>query len=292
MADSPSKTMTGQMLTTPAIPTVAPVVPLSQSPGVLDQQAAIQAGQDRLNAIIKSHPEWDVNIADRMKGIVSEAQAQKVPAQMSPIAAAIATFGAPQLAPAILDRKSQIEKQQAAKDDQLLQMKHDILTAQIGQDMEKGKFEKALAALHETAMTKTVLDAHTKRQALEDAQTKEDQKQSGREALVRLRGDEMRQTVTARAKQLAAQFHLPEKLVLARAEALLAQGNKLISNATTYNQAYDKYAINTFDYSNVLEQVNGGIDEMIRQMVADAKTPGGGGATPPAAAKSDPLGIR
>jgi hypothetical protein len=236
-----TQTMTGQTIT----PVAGSPTPIGTPTDLTPQQEAIQPWLDQLTPMLPT------NIEAKMQPLIDAARAQKVPGRMSPMLAALAAFGAPQMAPALAQHNQKVDEIQRDKDAQIIQMQQAILGAQISQDMETGKFNKALEHSKTMAMLKPITDAYEKKLALQDYQAKEDLRQKGRLELANLRGKQALVALTARARLLAKGLNIDDRLLLAQVQHIARMQELGYQRTAIYDPLTQSWATNPQDAEQI-----------------------------------------
>lgn len=255
-----AQTMTGQTIA-PDASTPPPQSPSGSPTDPTQEQSMIQSWYDDLNKRLSSIP--NVDVAAKMQPLIDQARAQKVPSKMSPLAAGLAAFGAPQLTPQIIEHNQQIEEAQRQKDAQLLRLQETIIGSQIDKDMQEGKFKQALEQSRTLQMMKPQLDAADRAAALKDFQDKEALKQKGRLELATARGTQARQTLTERAKQLTKGLSIDEKLLLAQVSHISKMQELAANRAATYDPLSQAWTVNPTDWDAITASGNDSLEQWI-----------------------------
>jgi hypothetical protein len=254
-----TKTMTGQT-----------IVPAAGTPGDLTpEQKVIQPWLDQLTPMIP------VDIAAKMQPLIDTARAQKVPGRMPPLMAALAAFGSPQMAPSLAQHNQRVDEIQRDKDAQIIQMQQAILGAQISQDMETGKFNKALEHSKTMAMLKPITDAYEKKLALQDYAAKENLRQQGRLELANLRGKQALVNLTARARLLTKGLNIDDRLLLAQVQHIARMQELGYQRTAIYDPLTQSWATNPQDAEQITAEGDAMLEAWINAHQTPAVTPGG-----------------
>jgi len=256
-----SQTMTGQSIQ--PTPGLAPAKPKpTGAPGDLTpEQDVIKQRQDQLDASLAKIP--NVDIGARMQGLIDQAKSQKVPGRMPPLAAAAAAFGAPSQAANIGQHNTQVEERQRAKDAELLHMQQAILSAQIDQEMQEGKFKKALETSKTMQLLKPITDAAERATAMKEFEEKERIKQAGRISLAKERGSQARSTLVERAKALTKGMSIDERLLLAQVNHIARSQEIALQRAATYDPLAQEWKVNETDMTTIQEDGNTQLEQWI-----------------------------
>lgn len=282
MAIPLSQTMTGMALkpspgSAPEPNATATETPVGAPGNLTPSQQMVEQWMAELEARLNAIP--NVNIVEKMQPLIDAAKAQKVPARMPPLAAGIAAFGAPGQADNLAGFNKEVEGVQRQKDAELLRLQQAILGAQIEADMQAGKFKQALEQSKVLQIMKPQLDAAERAQALKDFETKEAIKQKGRMDLARERGNQMRNTLIERGKQLSKGLSIDERLLLAQVNHIAKQQEIALQRAATYDPLSQSWTVNPTDWEDISTQGN----DMLEQWIT-ARRPRAGGTAPPVAA--------
>lgn len=189
--------------------------------------------------------------------------------------AALAAFGAPQMAPTLAAHNTRVEEIQRDKDAQIVQMQQAILGAQISQDMDTGKFNKALEHSKTMAMLKPITDAYEKKLALQDFTTKEEIRQKGRIALAQERGAQARAALTLRARELTKGLNIDDRILLAQINHISAMQNIALQRAAVYDPLSQTWTMNPTDMDAIQTSGNTLLEQWITEHHTPAITPGG-----------------
>lgn len=274
-----SQTMTGLHL----VPTASSPPPPKGAPGNLtEQQQIVQAWMDQLNATLGKMP--DVDIAAKMKPLLEEARAQKVPEKMSPLASALAAFGSPAQSQNIVEHNRGIEKMQQQKDANLMKLQEAIITAEISQLMEEGKFKKALEQSRVLQTMAPVLAAAERSAALDDFERRENIKQKGRIELAEKRGALAKDNLIQRAKLLTKGMSIDERILMAQINNISRLQQIELQRSAVFDPLSQQWTVNPLDMDSIQQQ---GILQL-ENWISAQRPVAPAGKTPPAGSKKKP----
>jgi len=230
------------------------------------EQSVIKQWQDDLESRLAAIP--DVNISERMKGLLEQARSKQIEKKSPAWVSALAAFGNSGQTPTIDARNAEIDRQQREKDNQLLGLQHDIISASIEQDVKKGDFKRALASTQSMQLMKPILDAAERKTAADEWTRKETIKQQGREALVKARGAQARSTLAQRARELSRGLSIDDRLLMIQVSHIARQQEIELQRAATYDPLSQQWTVNPTDYDSIESRGNSDLEAAIERLKA------------------------
>jgi hypothetical protein len=175
--------------------------------------AAIGDAYGQLGTFLKGMP--DIDYAAKFQPMIDQAQKRETTKMPSGLAMFAAALGAPREAPRVLaSRWEQMNNEQGQKDRDLLSLQHAIMQGEVSQEIEKGNFAKALKQSEVLGKLQNTLGRIEREALMKEWEAKQKILNTDRASLLRQKGDQAKNLLKDKVKELVTSFHLPEKQAL------------------------------------------------------------------------------
>lgn len=157
----------------------------------------------------------DIDYQAKFQPMIDKVQNREVSKMPSGLAMFAAALGAPRAAPQILaSRWEQMSNEQSAKDRDLLSLQHAIMQGEVSQEIEKGNFAKALKQSEVLGKLQNTLGRIEREEVMKEWERKQKILTTDRQTLLKQKGDQAKNLLKDKVKELVSSFHLPEKQAL------------------------------------------------------------------------------